>query len=45
MYDVVVIGGGTAGISAAIASSMLGAKTLVVEKSSMLSQRKSLRIR
>ncbi|MBO5927319.1 MAG: FAD-dependent oxidoreductase [Clostridia bacterium] len=36
MYDVVVIGGGTAGISAAIASSMLGAKTLVVEKSSML---------
>nr|HPK17142.1 FAD-dependent oxidoreductase [Clostridia bacterium] len=31
-YDVVVAGGGTAGVSAAIAAARGGAKTLVVEQ-------------
>ncbi len=35
-YDVVVIGGGTAGSAAAIASAMERARTLIVEKSSYL---------
>ena len=35
-YDVVVIGGGTAGSAAAIASAMEGAKTLIIEKNSYL---------
>jgi hypothetical protein len=35
-YDVVVVGGGTAGSAAAIASAMEGAKTLIVEKNSYL---------
>lgn len=34
--DVVVIGGGTAGVFAAISSAMCGAKTLLIEKNSML---------
>lgn len=32
-YDVIVVGGGIAGISAAVASSRMGAKTLIIEKS------------
>ena len=36
MLDVVIIGGGTAGISCALASAKSGAKTLLIEKSSML---------
>ncbi len=35
IYDVVVIGGGTAGVVAAIQSGRAGAKTLLVEKSGM----------
>ena len=35
-YDVIVIGGGTAGCSAAYNSSKLGLNTLVIEKSSCL---------
>ena len=31
-YDVVVIGGGVAGVAAAVAASRCGAKTLLVEK-------------
>jgi len=33
VYDVVVIGGGTAGVIAAVQSGRIGAKTLIVEKS------------
>lgn len=36
MYDVIVIGGGTAGCFAAICAAKQGAKTLLVEKTSML---------
>lgn len=35
-YDVIVIGGGTAGSAAAIASAMEGAHTLIVERNSYL---------
>ena len=35
-YDVIVIGGGTAGSAAAIASAMEGARTLIVERNSYL---------
>jgi hypothetical protein len=35
-YDVIVCGGGTAGISAAIASARVGARTLVVERDGFL---------
>lgn len=35
-YDVVVVGGGTAGAFAAIAAAETGAKTLIIEKNSML---------
>lgn len=35
-YDVIVIGGGVAGISAALAAKRLGANTLLIEKSVML---------
>lgn len=35
-YDVVVIGGGTAGVAAAIQAGRAGAKTLLVEKAGML---------
>ena len=35
-YDVIVIGGGTAGVIAAIAAARNGAKTLIVEKNSYL---------
>lgn len=35
-YDAVVIGGGAAGIAAAVSAARNGAKTLLVEQSSML---------
>ena len=35
-YDIVVIGGGTAGCAAAYISGLLGFKTLLIERSSML---------
>lgn len=35
-YDVIVVGGGVAGISAAVAASRKGAKTLLIEKSVIL---------
>ena len=35
-YDVVVVGGGTAGAFAAISAAQTGAKTLIIEKNSML---------
>ena len=35
-YDIVVVGGGASGITAAIQSSRLGSKTLVIEKSDWL---------
>ena len=35
-YDVVVIGGGTAGVIAAIQAGRAGARTLLIEKSGML---------
>ena len=35
-YDVVVVGGGTAGAFAAITAAQTGAKTLIIEKNSML---------
>ncbi|MED5354550.1 MAG: FAD-dependent oxidoreductase [Bacteroidota bacterium] len=35
-YDIVVVGGGTSGISSAIQSSRLGSKTLLIEKSDWL---------
>ena len=35
-YDVVVVGGGSAGCSAAIQSSRLGARTALVEKNGIL---------
>lgn len=41
-YDVIVCGGGTAGVSAAIASSRTGAKTLLVERTGTLGGRMTL---
>jgi len=35
-YDVIVVGGGVAGIAAAVCASRLGSKTLLIEKSAML---------
>ena len=35
-YDVVVVGGGTAGVSAAIAAARVGAKTILIERFGVL---------
>ena len=36
MYDVVVTGGGTAGVAAAVGASKAGAKTLLIERNPYL---------
>ncbi|WP_231881846.1 FAD-dependent oxidoreductase [Anaerosporomusa subterranea] len=36
VYDVVIVGGGSAGIAAAVGAAALGAKTLLIERSSFL---------
>lgn len=35
-YDVVVVGGGTAGVSAAVGAAKTGAKTLLIERNAYL---------
>ena len=35
-YDVVVVGGGTAGVSAAVGAAKAGAKTLLIERNAYL---------
>lgn len=39
IYDVIVVGGGPAGIMAAMASGKLGADTLLIEKNGFLGER------
>ena len=36
MYDVVIVGGGTAGVAAAVGASRAGAKTLLIERNPYL---------